>query len=191
MFRSVDPAVIPPAVNIYEGHQLYIFVMLLVQQLVWKALPGWILLTRRHAVDVLSLHRRVGGEATDTYSPPIDGDIGAFTASRAVDLPHAFRNVYAPEEIFFPTMLAICGHLTDRRLVASNVDVIIGSGNAPQVLKRRVTHAEWRAPSDPNPIMYDKLSESMLHSMRYCDTLLSVPYVLYITYGVLKFNLNE
>lgn len=53
---------------------------------VWKALPGWHVLTRHHAAAIVALEAKVGGE-----------------------LWPAFEKVFAPEELFFPTMLALAG----------------------------------------------------------------------------------
>ena len=69
-----------------------------------KALPGWIALSRLHADDVLSLPRRMGG----------------------IDLWPAFDGVWAPEETYFPTALALAGHIPSDRVVS-----------------RPLTYSEW------------------------------------------------
>ena len=130
--------------------------------MVWKSLPGWILLTRRHAIDILNLPIKLGGNPTASFLPPVhDTNLNA----SSVDLPQAFRDVYAPEEIFFPTMLAICGHLTPRRLFRGYSSRKEDDGSH-QVLKKRVTYAKWKAPGDPNPITYNSFSSSLLDTMR-------------------------
>ena len=57
---------------------------------VWKALPGWLVLARHHAQAIVDLEAKVGGE-----------------------LWPAFAKVFAPEELFFPTMLALAGYAPD------------------------------------------------------------------------------
>ena len=54
-----------------------------------KALPGWCLISRRHAESILNLPQALGGQ----------------------DLWPAFTDVWAPEEVYFPTGLALCGYL--------------------------------------------------------------------------------
>mmetsp|Transcript_2847 Transcript_2847/g.3499 ORF Transcript_2847/g.3499 Transcript_2847/m.3499 type:complete len:313 (-) Transcript_2847:245-1183(-) len=66
-FAVVDPQMIPTSA-------------------VWKALPGWITLTRHHAEAIVNLEEKVGGE-----------------------LWPAFSQVFAPEELYFPTALCLAG----------------------------------------------------------------------------------
>jgi len=69
-----------------------------------KALPGWCLLSRRHARGVLDLPDRLGGQ----------------------DLWPAFERVWAPEEVYFPTCLAL-----------------LGFTSGDEVVRRPLTYAEW------------------------------------------------
>jgi len=68
------------------------------QDAIWKALPGWIILSRSHAQDILNL-------PTQLSNTPI--------------WP-AFSKVWAPEEVYFPTSMALLGHLpsNDVKLVS-------------------------------------------------------------------------
>lgn len=137
------------------------------------------LLTRRHALDILALHRRLGGDTSHSFAPPLAADRAK---TPYVDLPAAFSEVYAPEEVFFPTVLAMCGHLTVRRIVAHLDRPADGTG--PQVLKRRVTFAKWKSSSDPNPISHESLTPELLHEMRY-------DLCLYIHFGIFLRSLNR
>lgn len=76
----------------------------IVSDAIYKALPGWCTLSRKHAQDILDLpEKHLAGK----------------------DLWPAFSNCWAPEECFFPTALALLGHL-------------------PQdVVPRTLTYAEW------------------------------------------------
>lgn len=115
-FLTVDPKVIP-------------------RQTVWKALPGWILLTRKHAADICDIQRRVGG----------------------TDIISAWTRVFAPEEVYFPTLLCILGYLRE-------------SGE-DEVLRRRVTYAKWMRPSDARPVTYDTIDSALVSSMRATGSL--------------------
>ena len=74
-----------------------------------KALPGWCLLSRRHAESILNLPQALGGQ----------------------DLWPAFTDVWAPEEVYFPTGLALCGYLAP--------DPEGDSG----VVREPLTYSEW------------------------------------------------
>jgi hypothetical protein len=57
---------------------------------VWKALPGWQVLSRQHAQAIVDLEGRVGGELWPAFEP-----------------------CFAPEEIFLPSCLALAGYRPD------------------------------------------------------------------------------
>jgi hypothetical protein len=83
------------------------------------SLPGWCLLSRKHARAILDIPSHLGG----------------------LNLWPAFERVWAPEEIFLPTALAI-------------------SGNMDGVLRRALTHSRWdRSAADhgdrAHPLSYD------------------------------------
>lgn len=84
-----------------------------------KSLPGWCLLSREHAQHILDLPSRLGG----------------------MSLWPAFEKVWAPEEVYFPTALNICGLMDE-------------------VVRRSVTHSKWNEKAADlrdraHPICYD------------------------------------
>ena len=92
-----------------------------------KALPGWCLLSRKHAQSILELTEK-----------QLDG----------MNLWPAFERVWAPEEVYFPTALALCGYMDDDDTTNNEVS------------KRSVTYSEWdtRASNHKDrahPLSYD------------------------------------
>ncbi|KAL3796709.1 hypothetical protein HJC23_010009 [Cyclotella cryptica] len=86
---------------------------------IFKALPGWCLLSRKHAQHIIDLPSRLGG----------------------MNLWPAFEKVWAPEEVYFPTALNICGLMDE-------------------VVRRSVTHSKWNEKASnlkdrAHPICYD------------------------------------
>ena len=86
---------------------------------VYKALPGWCLLSRKHARSMLDLPGRLGGN----------------------NLWPAFERVWAPEEVYVPTALSLCGHMDE-------------------VSRRALTHSQWderaaRHEDRAHPLSYD------------------------------------
>lgn len=77
-FRAVDATVIPP-------------------RSVWKTIPGWMMLTRRHAAEIINLRACVGHDLVQAWGPGGQWRLG--------------YGVFAPEEVFFSTLLAILGYL--------------------------------------------------------------------------------
>lgn len=163
-FTSVDDRVVPP-------------------KAVWKAIPGWIMLTRRHAAEVnllckQSLHLEESSAAGSSSDRPPPADIGSFPApargplpalpasgilgnSADADLVRAWgtgaysehkAGVWAPEEVFFATMLSLLGYLR-----ATGTD---------QVLRKKVTFARWQKHGDANPIAYSEFTVDLVHSFR-------------------------
>ena len=74
-----------------------------------KALPGWCLISRKHMEGILNLPQELGGQ----------------------DLWPAFTDVWAPEEVYFPTCLALCGYLAPE------------SEGDNDVVREALTYAEW------------------------------------------------
>ena len=66
---------------------------------IYKALPGWCLLSKKHAKQVLDLPKSLGGK----------------------DLYPLFQNVWAPEEVFFPTALSLVGALPGKEVVGKSI----------------------------------------------------------------------
>ncbi|KAL9178337.1 hypothetical protein ACHAXT_001765 [Thalassiosira profunda] len=86
---------------------------------IYKALPGWCFLSRKHAHSILDLPSQLEGS----------------------NLWPAFERVWAPEEVFVPTALAIGGHMEE-------------------VVRRPLTHSQWdeRAANHKDrahPLAYD------------------------------------
>lgn len=97
---------------------------------IYKALPGWCFLSRKHAQNILNLPSQLGG----------------------MNLWPAFERVWAPEEVFIPTALAICGHM-----------------NNNEVSRRALTHSQWdeRAANHKDrahPLTYDGYFDDKLVS---------------------------
>ena len=97
---------------------------------IYKALPGWCFLSRKHAQDILNLPSQLGG----------------------MNLWPAFERVWAPEEVFIPTALAICGHM-----------------NNNEVSRRALTHSQWDERSAnhkdrAHPLAYDGYFDDKLVS---------------------------
>lgn len=97
-----------------------------------KALPGWIVVSRHHMEDIISM--------------PKNHLCGK-------DLWMAFRDCWAPEEAFFPTALALAGHLSE-------------------TVPRSLTYAEWndRARNKQNrahPLSWDnEFDANLVQSLR-------------------------
>ena len=66
---------------------------------IYKALPGWCLLSKKHAKQVLDLPKSLGGK----------------------DLYPLFQNIWAPEEVFFPTALSLVGTLPSQEVVGKSI----------------------------------------------------------------------
>mmetsp|Transcript_32990 Transcript_32990/g.69426 ORF Transcript_32990/g.69426 Transcript_32990/m.69426 type:complete len:554 (-) Transcript_32990:32-1693(-) len=89
------------------------------RETVYKALPGWCLLSRKHAQSILNIPVQLEG----------------------LNLWPAFERVWAPEEVFIPTALALGGHMDE-------------------VSRRSLTHSQWdeRAANHKDrahPLSYD------------------------------------
>jgi Core-2/I-Branching enzyme. len=88
---------------------------------IYKALPGWCLLSKNHAQQVMNLpEQQLGGK----------------------ELYPLFQNVWAPEEVFFPTALSLVGSLPGR-----------------EVVPRSIMWAKWderaKGSQRAHPILYD------------------------------------
>ena len=95
---------------------------------VWKSLPGWVALSRRHAEMVQRVPLLVGEEH---------------------DLVAAWETVWAPEEVYFPTLLSLAGVLTARSTTTAT-----SVAEASCVQRRMVTFADWARKGDANPISF-------------------------------------
>ena len=120
-FQSVDKTIIP-------------------QKYVWKALPGWIMLTRRHAVEIVRLPALVNADLIAAWGPG-----GQWSEIKG--------GVFAPEEVYFATNLSILGYLRD-------------NGKNDEVYRQRVTWAQWKRHGDANPITYSDFSVDMIRRFR-------------------------
>lgn len=95
------------------------------------SLPGWCLLSRKHARGILDIPSLLGG----------------------MDLWPAFDRVWAPEEVFLPTALALCGNMSG-------------------VSRRSLTHSRWdeRAANHKDrahPLSYDgRLDDELVFTTR-------------------------
>jgi hypothetical protein len=64
--------------------------------------------------------------------------------------------VFAPEEVYFPTCLALLGYLRD-------ADVKNGPD---EVMRQTITYAEWKKVGDANPIKFTEFTEEICSKMR-------------------------
>ena len=169
-FQAVDQTVIPP-------------------RAVWKALPGWICLTRRHACEIVTLNFGALGPGVDLVKSWGPG--GQWQEDKG--------GVFAPEEVFFATMLALLGYLKDAPSGSSSSSSSSSTYSAQQQQQQRqqqqqihekqqngsfslyphapppshdqvsrctVTYAEWKRVGDANPIAFEALTPSLLHKFR-------------------------
>lgn len=118
--------------------------VLLFEQAVWKSVPGWIVLNRRHACEISLLPRCVGDDLVSAWGPG-----GQWSEDKG--------GVFAPEEVYFATMLAILGYL---RKAPSTVS------GCREVALQSSTFAKWRRLGDANPISYASLTAPLLDEIR-------------------------
>ena len=71
---------------------------------IFKALPGWCVLSRKHVQEIVDLPKKLDGH----------------------ELIRAFTNCWAPEEVYFPTALALLGYI-----------------QTDAVVRKSLVHAEW------------------------------------------------
>ena len=126
-FLSVDQSIIP-------------------QKNVWKALPGWIMLTRRHAVEIVRLPTLVNADLIAAWGPG-----GQWSERKG--------GVFAPEEVYFATNLSILGYLRD-----NGKNDMKRTGD--EVYRQRVTWAQWKKHGDANPITYSDFSVDIIRKFR-------------------------
>ena len=69
-------------------------------------------------------------------------------------------SVFAPEEVFFPTVLSLLGYLRD------NTSTDTGDATSTGVKITAVTFAEWAKKGDANPIAYDYFDAQLVQRMR-------------------------
>lgn len=68
-------------------------------------------------------------------------------------------SVFAPEEVFFPTVLSLLGYLRDSTSTENGV-------TSTGVKIAAVTFAEWAKKGDANPIAYDRFDAQLVQRMR-------------------------
>jgi hypothetical protein len=124
-FKAVDSSIIP-------------------QTSVWKSIPGWIMLCRRHAKLLFDLPHALGEDLVAAWGKGQYREGGS--------------NVWAPEEVYFPTLLALLGYLRDGGEVEGE--------NEDQVRRKSVTYAEFKRQGDANPIAYPALTNTLLKNFR-------------------------
>ena len=66
---------------------------------IYKALPGWCLLSKKHAKQILDLPKSIGDK----------------------NLYPLFEKVWAPEEVFFPTALSLVGVLPGKEVIGKSI----------------------------------------------------------------------
>lgn len=109
------------------------------------------MLTRRHASDIIGLlwktggwsaiNRRYGLDLVSAFGPPGPWREGSGGA-------------YAPEEMFFATMLSILGYLRP------------GYDKLDEIKMQSAMFAEWEKRTDANPKIFDRLDDRLLHTAR-------------------------
>lgn len=107
-------------------------------------MPGWIVIHRQAAIEIVELVKRFGGWDIDLKKNPESilaafGPGGQWTEEKG--------GVWAPEEVFLPTMLSILGYLKE--------------GGGDQVIRISPTYAQWIKPSDPNPKTFASLENEL------------------------------
>ena len=135
---------------------------------VWKSLPGWILLTRPHALEILLVPTCCQADLVCAWGR------GQWTETNG--------GVFAPEEVYFPTMLSILGYLRDDDVTegqggkdgkggTGGMGGMGGKGGkavrAVQVERRMVTYAEWARRGDANPIKFSPFTRDLVQQLRY------------------------
>lgn len=131
-FTAVDPAVVPRAA-------------------VCKCLPGWIAVQRAHAEEVVALTALLGGWGDEGGGEGLRWSERRPPATEPRALLDAWVGVHAPEEVFFPTALALLGYLrTDD-----------GDG----VVRRSVCFAEWPRIDAAHPARFARLDAALVGRM--------------------------
>ena len=165
-FAAVDDKVVPP-------------------KAVWKSIPGWIMLTRRHAAEVSILTKQSlyldwrgerGGKGPEKSNAnavkhsvhnPLRGAVpsvpqeGLLGSSPQADLVSAWgtpgtwtetkAGVWAPEEVFFATVMSLLGYLRQTK---------------DEVRRQMVTYARWKKKGDANPISFDDFTVDLCKEFR-------------------------
>ncbi len=131
------------------------------------------MLTRRHAAEVIALVDRLGG-----YDATVSTDIITAFGPGGTWKDHQ-DGVYAPEEVFFATMLSLLGYLRDDvRLFAMIIsfyffDVFYTKPTIDEVLRRNAVFAEWERSDKPHPITYEALTTELLEKIRLHQPILA------------------
>jgi len=125
-----------------------------------KSLPGWVVLCRKHVGEVLKLNDGIGkdGCCSDSKGNSSHGSGNGFW--------RMFEKVWAPEEVFFPTALALLGYLPANQNDGNEDD------DGGEVINRSLMHAKWdhRAVDErdrAHPLVYDDLfSDELVNRIR-------------------------
>ncbi len=130
-----------------------------------KALPGWALFSRSHLECIINLKDRFNGDESE--------------CERECELYPLFRDVWAPEEVYFSTVLALLGKMgTD----TDGSDGTGGDANANantngmwirtgEVVRRSLMWSKWdersRGSDRAHPIVYDgQFCEELVNKVR-------------------------
>jgi hypothetical protein len=93
---------------------------------------------RKHAEELLLLPQCVGSDLVAAWGPG-----GEWT--------EAGGGVYAPEEVYFPTMLSILGYLRDDPVNLNQSKEQNKQDQKQEVMKKMVTYAKWTKKGLPSP----------------------------------------
>jgi hypothetical protein len=74
------------------------------------------------------------------------------------------NSVFAPEEIFFPTALALLGYLREPKVDVRSSSSAVQGGSDVRIAA--VTFAEWARRGDANPVSYSSFDGALLRRMR-------------------------
>ena len=126
-------------------------------QAVWKAVPGWIALTRKHALEMVSLS--LDGERLGLQDLVLAwGPGGQYSEEKG--------GVFAPEEVYFPTLLALLGYLRDDSSPTSSSSTSSSALPHREVKRQSVNYAEFVKAGDANPRSFSYLSTQLVQYFR-------------------------
>ena len=121
------------------------------------------MLTRKHAAEISVLTAKSCKHMSSTSGK----SSSCLGSSEEADLVRAWGeggtwseangNVWAPEEVFFPTMLSILGYLKE--------------GGKDEVKRRSVTYAKFKKVGDANPISFTSFDAALLQDLRASGSL--------------------
>lgn len=109
---------------------------------VWKA-DQWLLLSRLHVRLVLR-----ADEEVQSY-------MRLKKATRNEPLWCLFQRCKAADEIYFPSILALCGELSEAQRIAES-----------RIMRRQLTWCKWTVASGPSPLQHSTLTEDIVRTAR-------------------------